>query len=146
MNEEELAAFYDMIIDKWARLISPVCPHIAEEVWSKLGNKGFVSLESWPEVETGKINDKLEEADRNVEKTIGDITNVLKIIKEKQNKEGEKVFLYVMPFELSGYNAEVLSKRLGKEIKVFAVNDKNKYDPENKSGKAKPGKPGIFVE
>ncbi|MEI6731249.1 MAG: leucine--tRNA ligase [archaeon] len=146
MNEGELAAFYDMITDKWVRLISPVCPHIAEEVWSNLGNKGFVSLESWPEAETGKINDKLEEADRNVEKTIGDITNVLKIIKEKQGKDGEKVYLYVMPFELQNYNAEALAKRIGKEIKVFAVNDKNKYDPEGKSGKAKPGKPGIFIE
>jgi len=26
------------------------------------------------------------------------------------------------------------------------VNDKNKIDPENKAGKAKPGKPAIFLE
>ena len=31
-------------------------------------------------------------------------------------------------------------------INVFAVNDKKKYDPENKSKKAKPGKPGIYLE
>jgi hypothetical protein len=51
-----------------------------------------------------------------------------------------------MPFELANYDSEILSKRLQKEVKVFAVNDKSKYDPESKAGKAKPGKPGIFVE
>jgi hypothetical protein len=39
-----------------------------------------------------------------------------------------------------------LRKRLGIEVNVFAVNDKNKYDPASKSSKAKPGKPGIYVE
>jgi hypothetical protein len=33
-----------------------------------------------------------------------------------------------------------------KEVKVFAVNDKAKYDPEGKASKAKPGKPAIFIE
>jgi hypothetical protein len=51
-----------------------------------------------------------------------------------------------MPFEIGNYNSETLSKRIGKEIKVYAVNDKKKYDPEGKASKAKPGKPGIFVE
>jgi hypothetical protein len=51
-----------------------------------------------------------------------------------------------MPNELENYNDEVLTKRASKPVKVFAVNDKNKYDPESKSSKAKPGKPGIFVE
>ena len=32
------------------------------------------------------------------------------------------------------------------DAKIFAVNDKKKYDPENKSKKAKPGKPGIYLE
>ena len=32
------------------------------------------------------------------------------------------------------------------DVQVFAVNDKKKYDPENKSKKAKPGKPAIYLE
>ena len=54
--------------------------------------------------------------------------------------------MYVLPNELSSYNEEILSKRIGKEVKVYVVNDKNKYDPENKSVKVKPGRPGVFVE
>jgi len=33
-----------------------------------------------------------------------------------------------------------------KDVDIFAVNDKDKYDPENKSKKAKPGRPAIYVE
>ena len=81
-----------------------------------------------------------------MEKTINDVLNILKIIKEKQHKEGEEVYLYVLPNEKGNYDEKILSKRIGKDVKVFAVNDKAKYDPQSKSSKAKPGRPAIFVE
>lgn len=133
-------------LESYLKMISVFCPHVAEELWAKIGGKGFISLEKWPVCDEKKIDMKLEQLEQAVEKTVGDIQNVLKIIKEKQGKDGEKIYLYVMPFEISGYNEESLSKRFQKQVKVFAVNDKNKYDPEAKSSKAKPGKPGIFVE
>ena len=37
-------------------------------------------------------------------------------------------------------------KKTNIKIEIFAVNDKNKYDPENKSTRAKPGKPAIYLE
>jgi hypothetical protein len=51
-----------------------------------------------------------------------------------------------MPNELEMYDSGKLSKKIGREVIVFAVNDKNKYDPENKSKKAKPGRPAVLVE
>jgi len=131
---------------KLLRLISPFCPHVAEELWANIKEKGFVSLGDWPKCDESKINEKIELIEKSVDNTVSDILNVLRIIKEKQGKEGNKVYLYVIPNEFGNYNAEVMSKRVGKEVKVFAVNDKKKHDPEGKSGKAKPGKPGIFVE
>lgn len=128
------------------KVLSPFCPYIAEELWSKLGGKGFISLAEWPEADESKIDLKLEESEKAVDKTVSDVMNVLKIIKEKQGKDGDKVYLYVIPNEIGNYNSSLLSKRVGKEVEVFAVNDKKKYDPENKSAKAKPGKPGIYVE
>ena len=46
------------------------------------------------------------------------------------------------------YSADVkkISKEIGKEIIVSAVNDSKKYDPENKAKRAKPGKPSIYLE
>ncbi len=132
--------------ESFVKILSVFCPHIAEELWEKIGGKGFVSVSSWPEVDEGKINEKFEEEEKNVEKTVADVLNVLKIVKEKSGKEGKKVYLYVVPNELSSYDAQVLSKRIGIDVKVFAVNDKEKHDPSQKAAKAKPGKPGVYIE
>ncbi|MBI2628779.1 leucine--tRNA ligase [Candidatus Pacearchaeota archaeon] len=133
-------------LEGFLKMLSVFAPHIAEELWHEIGNKSFISLAEWPMADKKKIDLTLEKAEENLEKTISDIINILKIIKEKQGKEAEKVYLYVIPNEKSNYNEDVLSKRLNKEIRVFVVNDKNKYDPENKAGKAKLGRPAVFVE
>ena len=50
--------------------------------------------------------------------------------------------------ELENYvsNLDSIKKKVGVDVEVFAVNDKKKYDPENKGKKAKPGKPAIYLE
>ncbi len=151
----KLRTFFDFMQDKnidkenakkFIVLLSVYCPFISEELWENIGGKGFVSLASWPEVDEKKIDLKLEQAEEAFEKTISDVLNILKIIKEKNGKVMGRVYLYVLPNELKSYNEEILSKRIGKEVKVYVVNDKNKYDPEGKSNKVKPGRPGVFVE
>lgn len=134
------------VLEKIVVAIAPIMPHVAEEMWSRLGKKGLVAEQSWIRYDESKIDVKLEEAEKAVEKTVSDIVNVLKLVKEKQGKEGEKVYVYVLPQEKEGYDATVLTRRIGKEVIVYAVNDKAKYDPQGKSGKARPGKPGIYVE
>ena len=131
---------------KFIRLIAIFCPHVAEELWSKIGEKGFVSLADWPKYDEKKIDDKFDKADEALEKTIKDVQNILKIVKERSGKEGKKVYLYVIPNEFDIYDSDELNMRLGIEVIAYRVNDKKKYDPEGKAGKAKPGKPGIFVE
>lgn len=132
--------------ESFVKLLAPFCPHIAEELWERNGGKGFVSLAEWPKADESKINEKFEQEEKNMEKTVGDILNILKIVKEKEKREGEKIYLYVIPKELESYDSEALTKRIGKPVEVYAVNDKKRHDPQNKAGKAKPGKPGIYVE
>ena len=127
-------------------MLSPFCPHIAEELWEKSGGKGFVSLADWPKADEKKINEKIEQMEKNFEKIVGDINNVLKIVKEKQGEEGEKVHLYVVPNEYENYNQELLSRRIGKEVIIYKVNDKEKFDPLGKASKTKPGRPAIYIE
>lgn len=134
------------VLEKITLVISPIMPHISEEMWSRLGKKSLVASEKWPKADEKKINEKLEEQEKAIEKTFSDIQNILRIIKEKEGKDGEKIFLYVIPPELKSYDSDQLSKKLSKEVKVFAVNDKGKYDPQNKAGKARPGKPAIYIE
>jgi leucyl-tRNA synthetase len=130
------------------KLISPFCPHIAEEMWEKIGNKGFISLAKWPVADESKIDKKFEEQERAVENLVEDINNVIRIMREKQKKAVEKVYIYALPQEIDAYkeNLKLIKRRVNLEIEIFAVDDKKKYDPQNKAVKAKPGKPGIYLE
>ncbi len=131
------------VLEKFLLLLSPFCPHIAEELWSKLGNKNFISTSEWPKVDEKKIDSKYEKEDEAVESVVNDVNNVMKIVGKKS-----KVFIYTIPNEKEIYSRNLgeISKRTGLEVSVYAVNDKDKYDPASKSKKAKPGKPGIYLE
>jgi len=124
--------------EKSIKLLSPFCPHITEELWEKFGNKGFISLADWPKYEEIKEKKSNEDISAKI------IANIKPIIEKYPEKK--KIYLYVMPFEISQVNKEKIAKEVGKQVEVFAVNDAKKYDPENKAKKAIPGKPGIYLE
>jgi leucyl-tRNA synthetase len=130
------------------KLLSVFCPHISEELWEKIGGKGFVSLSEWPKFDDKKINEKFEKEEEMFEKLISDINHISGLIKDREDKKTSKVFVYVLPNEKENYesNLEEIEKRTGLKVKVYSVNDKDKHDPENKSKKVKPGRPGIYLE
>ncbi len=134
--------------EKFLKLLHPFCPHITEELWEKIGNKPFISLEKWPKYDEKKIDENLEKQEQQIEKLTEDINNIVRLVKEKQKQEMKKAFVYVLPQEKQLYseNSEAIKKKTGLEISICAVNDKDKHDPENKSKKAKPGKPAIYLE
>ena len=129
------------------KIIAPFAPHVAEEFWEKIGNKNFIAIERWPKFDESKIDKNLEKEEKLSEELISDILNVLKIVKEK-GKNPEKLFIYTIPKEKEIYEnfLDEISKRTNLKTKIFAVNEKIKHDPENKSGKSKPGKPAIYLE
>ncbi|NSL51344.1 leucine--tRNA ligase [Calidifontibacillus erzurumensis] len=48
-------------MEGFVKLLSPVAPHIAEELWEKLGHTGTISYESWPTYdETKLVEDEIE--------------------------------------------------------------------------------------
>ncbi|WP_099362230.1 leucine--tRNA ligase [Fredinandcohnia onubensis] len=42
-------------IEGFVKLLSPVAPHLAEELWAKLGNTGSIAYESWPAFDEAKL-------------------------------------------------------------------------------------------
>ena len=44
--------------DIFLKIIVPFAPHLAEELWQKIGNKKSVHLESWPEFNKHLIEDE----------------------------------------------------------------------------------------
>ncbi|MGD6833455.1 leucine--tRNA ligase [Sutcliffiella halmapala] len=48
-------------VEGFVKLLSPVCPHIAEELWEKLGHEGTITYEAWPVYdETKLVEDEVE--------------------------------------------------------------------------------------
>jgi leucyl-tRNA synthetase len=132
--------------DVFVRLLSPFAPHLSEEFWLKLGVKGLVCSSDWPSADEKKINPEVEEAAKNNDQLVSDISNIVKIMKDKSGFVAKKVFVYAIPKDLGNYNIRDVSSRTQLEVSIFAVNDPKKYDPSGKAQKAKPGKPAIYIE
>ena len=134
-------------LESCIKIIAPFAPHLAEELWEKINGKNFVSTAEWPVADESKIDEKIEKEEKLIEQTIEDINHVLKIVKEK-GKNATKLFIYVLPNEKKSFleNLDLIKNKINLSVEIFAVNDKNKHDPENKSKKVKPGRPGIYLE
>ncbi len=127
-------------LEKALKLLNPICPHITEELWNKLGNDGFISVSEWPKIDLTKLNNKKEMIDLN-DKIIDSVNDIISKVEGKEN-----VFVYVMPFELAKIDSKKIGEELGKKVEVYSVSDKKKYDPQNKAKNAKPGMASVFVE
>ncbi|MEX0920471.1 MAG: leucine--tRNA ligase [Candidatus Pacearchaeota archaeon] len=135
------------VLERFLKLLHPFCPHITEELWEGIGNKGFISVSEWPNADKKKINEKFEKQEQATENLINDINSVLRIVRSKGSNP-KTVFIYVLPNEIEGFEKgiDLIKKSSGLDVRVYSVSDKERYDPENKSKKVKPGKPGIYLE
>lgn len=43
------------VMEKFVKLLAPFAPHIAEELWNKLGHTGTITFEAWPEYDINKL-------------------------------------------------------------------------------------------
>jgi leucyl-tRNA synthetase len=73
-------------------LMSPVAPHLAEEMWEQLGEKPFACQQKWPEFNEKLIDEKIEESMNVLDKTLSDIRQVLTLTKITEPK---KITLFV---------------------------------------------------
>ncbi len=44
-------------MEGFVKLLSPICPHLAEELWEKLGHSNTISYEAWPAYDESKLID-----------------------------------------------------------------------------------------
>jgi leucyl-tRNA synthetase len=127
------------------KMISPFVPHMAEEFWEKSGGKGFVSVAEWPKFDEKKIDKNAVQLEEIFKKTIEDLRNVIKLVGKKKN-----LYLYFVTdkeFDHFDQSLDFIKRQFAfKNVKIFKTNDKKKYDPENKSSRAKFGKPAIYLD
>jgi len=79
------------LLEKWIKAISPFTPHIAEEMWEKLGNDEFVSLQEYPEHD--EIDYAVLKAEEVLIKTMEDIEEIIKVTGIRPSK----IYIYLAP-------------------------------------------------
>ena len=62
-------------------MLSPFAPHIAEEMWEKLGHTELASKSAWPEFSKESVDATSIQSEELLKSTIDDIANILKVTK-----------------------------------------------------------------
>jgi len=115
-------------------MLSPFAPHIAEEMWEKLGNSEMVSKSSWPEIDTGVIDAKAIQAEDLLKSIINDIANILKVTKITP----KKITIYTADsFKSKAYHA-ILEKVMAEQTNMGVIMKELIANPETADIKKNP--------
>lgn len=107
--------FRDML-DAQVRMLAPVTPHICEELWEKMGGKGFISLAKWPKFDERKVNVQAEENESLIMNVLEDTSNILRAIKIAPKK--------ICYYAAAPWKWKVYLKALEKSVSTqIALND-----------------------
>ncbi len=68
-------------LDTWVRMMTPITPHVAEELWSEMGNTTLVSAESYPRPEAAHSALAAEIAEDYLREVMDDTNNILRVTK-----------------------------------------------------------------
>jgi leucyl-tRNA synthetase len=79
-------------IDNWIILMTPVTPHLSEELWS-LNHDAFCSNELYPDFNQKEIKEEVEIGEYLLSEVTNDINEILKVTKIKPNK----IHIYISP-------------------------------------------------
>ncbi len=85
-NNPECDQVLRYVVERWLKLLSPVIPHLSEEIWERMGYISFISLESWPSVDEQFRDEKVEKALEVVLQTIADIKEIKGLLRSKRPK------------------------------------------------------------
>jgi leucyl-tRNA synthetase len=66
------------VLETRTRMLAPLAPHTAEEIWSRIGNKGFVVQAAWPEVGENGKDSTAERAEALIRQVLDDTGEILK--------------------------------------------------------------------
>ena len=66
------------VLETRTRLMAPLAPHTAEEIWSRIGNRDFVVQSKWPEEEEIEKDPVAEQAEAIVRRVLDDTSEILK--------------------------------------------------------------------
>lgn len=97
-------------VEGFVKLLSPIAPHIAEEIWSILGHDGTITYEAWPTYDDSKL------VDDEVEIVI-QVNGKVKL-KAKIAKDTDKEALEAFALEQDAIKTQIEGKTIRKVIAV----------------------------
>ncbi|HEV2119844.1 MAG TPA: leucine--tRNA ligase [Candidatus Bathyarchaeia archaeon] len=66
------------VLETRTRMLAPLAPHTAEEMWSRIGNTGFVVQADWPEENENQKDPSAERAEALIRDVLDDTGEILK--------------------------------------------------------------------
>jgi len=113
-------------------MLSPFAPHVAEEMWEKLGNTQMISTSKWPEF--SQVDSTAILSEELLKSTIKDIANILKITKITP----QKITIYTADsFKSKVYHA-ILEKVMAGQTNMGIVMKELISNPETQDVKKIP--------
>jgi leucyl-tRNA synthetase len=86
----EEASYYSNTLKKFmdvrARLLAPLAPYTAEEVWSIIGGDGLVCKAEWPRLDPSLIDDEAEKGEDFIKELIEDTNRILRVLPGRPSK------------------------------------------------------------
>ena len=135
-NRENTSGMLHHINSIRVAMLSPFAPHIAEEMWEKLGNADMmVSKSAWPKFSKEKLDATSIQSEELLKSTIEDIANILKVTKINP----QKIVIYVNSdeFKLTVYR-KILKIMVGGQNNMGGVMKELIADPQTTAAKKMP--------
>ena len=98
-------------------MLSPFAPHIAEEMWEKLGHSEMVSQSKWPEISETSIDAAAIQSEELLKGIMDDISNIIKVTKMTP----KKIVIYTADdFKSKAYHS-ILEKVMAGQTNMGAI-------------------------
>ncbi|MBI2675497.1 MAG: leucine--tRNA ligase [Candidatus Aenigmarchaeota archaeon] len=92
------------LAEDWIKSLSPVIPHLCEELWSLYGRRNYISLEPFPRHNESLINASAEQLEEYLRQSLEDMRQIVKIT----GRQPRSVHIYVSPLWKYTVYSEVL--------------------------------------
>ncbi|MCL5112236.1 MAG: leucine--tRNA ligase [Candidatus Marsarchaeota archaeon] len=113
-----------------ALMLSPIMPHISEELWHRLGKDTFSSKEKWPSPNDDMVNEGIEQMQQMVFDTAADAAEAIKLTAKMKGNEGknpEIVRIVISDdWKISAYNALLKTGSISEALKAPGIDEMDK--------------------
>ncbi|MEN1937575.1 leucine--tRNA ligase [Paenibacillus sp. 102] len=104
-------------VEGFVKMIAPVAPHVAEELWSKLGYSETISYASWPTFDESKL---VEDEVEIVVQVMGKVRAKLTMKKDASKEEMEQLALEEIKEQIEGKTVRKVIVVPGKLVNIVA--------------------------